>query len=82
MDPINQESLKTIEDALFVLCLDDYSVKPNPDFSHQQFFHSMNGRNRWFDKGIQIIVAPNGRAGANGEVINIYLFILQSILLT
>jgi carnitine O-acetyltransferase len=64
----NANNLKIIQDAMFVLCLDDASAKKNLDLSHQQIFHNFNARNRWFDKAIQLIVAPNGRAGVNGEV--------------
>lgn len=52
---------------MFVVCLDDNSMPKNIDFSHKQFFHNNNGRNRWFDKCVQIIVASSGRAGCNGE---------------
>jgi carnitine O-acetyltransferase len=64
----NAENFKIIQDALFVLCLDDHSAPANLDKAHLQFFHNNDASNRWFDKAIQLIVASNGRAGINGEV--------------
>lgn len=65
--PTNVASFEAVKDALFVVCLDDYSAKHNADDAHQQFFHNGDGSNRWFDKAIQLIVTNNGRAGVNGE---------------
>jgi carnitine O-acetyltransferase len=65
----NKENFKSIDDALLVLCLDDHSSKKNIDRSHLQVFHNQTGKNRYFDKALQIIVANNGRAGLNGEVL-------------
>lgn len=66
--PNNVENLKTINSALFAVCLDDHSTKKNINLSHKQIFHNHNAHNRWFDKCIQIVVASSGRAGCNGEV--------------
>ncbi|KAI8585099.1 acyltransferase ChoActase/COT/CPT [Geranomyces variabilis] len=63
----NAQNIETINDALFAVCLDDHSLSKNIDISHRQIFHNDNGRNRWFDKSMQLIVASNGRAGVNGE---------------
>ncbi|KAJ3221036.1 Carnitine O-acetyltransferase mitochondrial [Clydaea vesicula] len=65
--PSHAKNLKLIQDAIFVLCLDDHSTKNNPDHTHLQFFHNFNAENRWFDKSLQFIVASNGKAGVNGE---------------
>lgn len=67
-DPVNATNLKAIQDSLFLVCLDDYSLKKNIDVAHHQIFHGVNAENRWFDKAIQLIVTSNGRAGVNGEV--------------
>ncbi|KAI9202939.1 acyltransferase ChoActase/COT/CPT, partial [Polychytrium aggregatum] len=67
LDKQNAENMKIIQDALFVVCLDDSSTVANFDRSHLQFFHNFDGSNRWFDKAIQLIVTNNGRAGINGE---------------
>ncbi|KAI9009160.1 acyltransferase ChoActase/COT/CPT [Hyaloraphidium curvatum] len=61
----NVRSLEAIEEALFVLNLDDYSLENDEEVAYKQWFHK--AKNRWFDKAVQIIVANNGRAGLNGE---------------
>ncbi|KAJ3112172.1 hypothetical protein HDU96_004873 [Phlyctochytrium bullatum] len=63
----NVATFDTIKDALFAVCLDDSVVSFNVDDTHQQIFHNYNAHNRWFDKSIQLVVMPNGRAGVNGE---------------
>ncbi|CAG8607451.1 18029_t:CDS:10 [Gigaspora rosea] len=63
----NKISFEAIDTALFGIALDDYPTDTDIDISHLNFFHAYNGRNRWFDKALQIIVANNGRAGVNGE---------------
>ncbi|KAI9347286.1 hypothetical protein BDR26DRAFT_817463 [Obelidium mucronatum] len=66
--PENQSNLDAIASALFVVCLDDHSTIANINHSHHQFIHNNNGRNRWFDKPLQIILASSGRTGLNVEV--------------
>ena len=68
LSPKNAKNFKQIEEALFVVCLDDTGVKKNIDESHLKFFHNHDASNRWFDKSIQLIVSNSGRAGLNGEV--------------
>ncbi|KAI8918627.1 acyltransferase ChoActase/COT/CPT [Powellomyces hirtus] len=63
----NVDNLDIINDALFAVCLDNRSLSKNLDVSHRQIFHNNDASNRWFDKAMQLIVAPNGRAGVNGE---------------
>ncbi|KAJ1497780.1 hypothetical protein HMI55_005306 [Coelomomyces lativittatus] len=58
----NRAHLECIESALFVASLDD-TVSPA---THDHFFHH-HGRNRWFDKSINLVVLPDGQAGVNGE---------------
>ncbi|KAI0243884.1 Carnitine O-acetyltransferase mitochondrial [Massospora cicadina] len=65
--PANADALSTIDRALIVLCLEDYSPPTSINESHLVMFHGVAGLNRWFDKAIQLIVTPNGRAGVNGE---------------
>ncbi|KAI8613816.1 Choline/Carnitine o-acyltransferase-domain-containing protein [Chytriomyces sp. MP71] len=64
----NQQNLDTIASALFSISIDDHSTIANENYSHQQFAHNFNGRNRWFDKSVQVILASSGRAGINAEV--------------
>ncbi|CAG8696832.1 16599_t:CDS:2 [Dentiscutata erythropus] len=63
----NNISFEAIDTALFGVALDDYPTDTNIDVSHHNCIHAYNGRNRWFDKTIQLIFANNGRAGVNGE---------------
>ncbi|KAJ3089589.1 hypothetical protein HK102_005995 [Quaeritorhiza haematococci] len=63
----NSKNFDIINNALFVVCLDDHSTIANKNQSHKQIFHNFDGRNRWFDKSIQLVVASSGRAGMNGE---------------
>ncbi|KAL7750955.1 Carnitine O-acetyltransferase mitochondrial [Sorochytrium milnesiophthora] len=65
----NRATLTVLDDALFAICLDDYTDHGSHDFdkTHMQLFHNYNGRNRWFDKTMSVIIANSGRAGLNGE---------------
>lgn len=63
--PVNAASLTAIDSALFVLTLDD-SSPTDPASLSRSMLHG-DGRNRWFDKCINIIVTANGRAGAAWE---------------
>jgi len=60
--------LTLIEDALFVISLDDYSTGMDLDKFNRNMFHGLNAHNRWFDKAMSISVESNGRAAMNGEV--------------
>eukprot|EP01121_Diplochlamys_sp_Union-15-3_P016098 TRINITY_DN5417_c0_g1_i1.p1 TRINITY_DN5417_c0_g1~~TRINITY_DN5417_c0_g1_i1.p1 ORF type:complete len:515 (+),score=95.52 TRINITY_DN5417_c0_g1_i1:281-1825(+) len=62
---VNKTIMNTIQQALFILCLDDDEPKGDEETS-QLCFHS-NAHNRFYDKVFQIIVFKNGRAGFNGE---------------
>ncbi|KAI5307321.1 hypothetical protein KEM56_007586 [Ascosphaera pollenicola] len=63
--PANAGSLKDIEAASFVVCLDD--AKPvTLEERSRQYWHG-DGKNRWFDKPLQFIVNDNGTAGFMGE---------------
>ncbi|KAI9341030.1 acyltransferase ChoActase/COT/CPT [Zopfochytrium polystomum] len=66
LSPTNVASFETIKSALFVVCLDTDSLE-GYERSHHQIFHNTDASNRWFDKSIQLIVTPEGRAGVNGE---------------
>jgi carnitine O-acetyltransferase len=64
-DPANEQALKDIESAGFVVCLDDAKPVTLEERAHQ-YWHG-DGTNRWFDKPLQFIVNDNGTAGFMGE---------------
>ncbi|CAF1201093.1 unnamed protein product [Rotaria magnacalcarata] len=77
--PENKNFLDTINDSLFVLCLDEnYQSssgtaikKDTQTLMGFNFLHGggtkYNTANRWFDKTLQVIVAPDGYSGVNYE---------------
>ncbi|CAF1011037.1 unnamed protein product [Rotaria sp. Silwood1] len=77
--PENKNFFDTINDSLFVLCLDESYQSSNDNITKEDnkrsvglnFLHGggtkNNTANRWFDKTIQIIVGPNGYSGLNYE---------------
>lgn len=81
IDPQNRTSLTALEDGLFVIALDDYTVKSDvykssspitqtPDLdAHIVNGSSGNrtGRNRFWDKNVTIAVENNGRSTMIGE---------------
>ncbi|RCH80081.1 hypothetical protein CU098_005363, partial [Rhizopus stolonifer] len=71
LDPDHRDHLKTIEDALFAVALDDHSNgTAYPAWTktafcgHQQLGH---GHNRWFDKSITLLIENNGMCAMSGE---------------
>lgn len=64
-DESNRVGLDRIEIALFVVCLDNGDPQ-NMDDHARLMFHG-DGRNRWFDKSLQIIVQKDGQLGPNVE---------------
>jgi carnitine O-acetyltransferase len=64
-DPAHKNSLKDIESAAFVVCLDDAAPVTLEERAHQ-YWHG-DGANRWFDKPIQLIINDNGTSGFLGE---------------
>lgn len=70
---INAESLRAIESAAFILCLDDeayemFNTETSDGLDHlaRSMFHG-NGHNRWFDKSFNFCVGSNARIGFNSE---------------
>ena len=63
--PNNATTLRTIESASFLVCLDDASPVTLEERAHQ-YWHG-DGANRWFDKPLQFIVNDNGTSGFTGE---------------
>jgi hypothetical protein len=68
LDPLNKETLHTINSALFAVSLESFSTPADKDISHRIMFHGQNGHNRWFDKSLSFIFMNNGHGGCNGEV--------------
>jgi len=64
-DPKNREYMEKLTGALFLLCLDQH-MPSNLEETGKVLLHA-DGRNRWFDKSIQLIVCQNGKAGINME---------------
>jgi len=64
-DPTNEQALRDIESAGFVICLDDAKPVTLEERAHQ-YWHG-DGSNRWFDKPLQFIINDNGTAGFMGE---------------
>lgn len=67
----NQEILKKIDSAAFVLVLDDQSIGDETDDGDyrklvRHFLHG-DGTNRWFDKSFSLIITKDGFAGLNFE---------------
>uniref|UniRef100_A0AC34QCC7 Choline/carnitine acyltransferase domain-containing protein n=1 Tax=Panagrolaimus sp. JU765 TaxID=591449 RepID=A0AC34QCC7_9BILA len=62
----NRASLKYVDDALFLMCLDDLKTT-DPQRLVQSLLCGDDGRNRWFDKCFQLIVDGNGQATINFE---------------
>ena len=48
------------------MALDDVSPV-GLDEASEVYFHHRDGRNRWFDKSLVVIVTRNGRIGISGE---------------
>ncbi len=65
LDIKNQDFLKTIDSAIFALCLDEVELDTLEACS-AQYLHGY-GRNRWFDKSLQFIVSKNCKMGLNLE---------------
>lgn len=63
--PVNAASVKDIESASFVVCLDDATPVTLEERAHQ-YWHG-DGSNRWYDKPLQFIVNDNGTSGFMGE---------------
>eukprot|EP00960_Hanusia_phi_P029671 748095-Hanusia_phi.AAC.1 len=81
MSPQNEESLRIVDESLFVLCLDDTSPQNPADMakcalhgtSVVEAFLGSSGMqvgtsiNRWYDKSLQLVVCQNGAAAINFE---------------
>jgi len=64
-DPRNEDNLRLIDGAMFVLCLDD-DQPADPNSVTRSFLYG-NGSNRWFDKCFQLILTKEGTASVHFE---------------
>lgn len=67
----NRQSLSTIENGLFAVALDDFTLGSELDQWPATMFcgnhHYGPGHNRWYDKSVTIVVENNGKSGIMGE---------------
>ncbi|MGC9373156.1 MAG: choline/carnitine O-acyltransferase [Thermovirgaceae bacterium] len=61
----NRSNLDEIERALFLVCLEEQQPRSMDALSEIMLIG--DGRSRWFDKGMQFIVCPDGAAAINME---------------
>lgn len=61
----NKEALERIQSAIYVICLDDKSPVSREDVG-RALLHS-DGKNRFWDKSIQVVFFENGIGGYLGE---------------
>lgn len=71
-DPVNRVSLRAIENAAFVVVLEDdvFEFDPNDPSKLDRFGQLLlhgKGNDRWYDKSFNLIVSKNGRCGFNAE---------------
>ena len=65
-DAKNPDELRRLHTAAFLVCLDSNNPVDDAEFT-RALWHSLNPRDRFFDKSIQLIAFSNGRMGFNGE---------------
>jgi len=61
----NAHSLDLLESALFVVCLDE-TIPTDPEAAINNALYG-DGRNRWFDKSIQLIFTASGQLAIHDE---------------
>jgi carnitine O-palmitoyltransferase 2 len=64
-DPTNASSLKAIDDALFVVVMDD--SRPTTKAAEARTMLFGDGRSRWFDKSFSLIITRSGKVAVNFE---------------
>ncbi|XP_028427230.1 carnitine O-acetyltransferase-like [Perca flavescens] len=75
-DKTNKESVLAIQSSIFTVCLDG-AMPPGETFDNNatdSMLHGggsqWNSGNRWFDKGLQIIIGEDGLCGTNTSNVN------------
>ncbi|XP_063693122.1 carnitine O-palmitoyltransferase 2, mitochondrial-like isoform X2 [Bolinopsis microptera] len=61
----NKPFLDAIDEAIFVLCLDDLKTQNSGEVLKNGLVGE--GHNRWFDKSFSLVVTQDGKAGVNWE---------------
>lgn len=69
LDAGNADTLDVLERALFCVALED-ATPADPLAASDALLHG-DSANRWFDKGVSLIVFADGTAGFNGEHCNL-----------
>jgi len=64
-DAKNNDSLEIVDNALFVVCLDEIIPDDIETITKNAVYG--DGRNRWFDKSLQLIFTPNNQLAFNIE---------------
>ncbi|AFY53303.1 Choline/Carnitine o-acyltransferase [Rivularia sp. PCC 7116] len=78
LDPGNARSFDLLDSALFVVCLDD-TAPANLEAAGGSVLHG-DGKNRCFDKPLQLIFTSNGYSGVNVEHVGIDGFVIMRYL--
>ncbi|WP_088239783.1 choline/carnitine O-acyltransferase [Calothrix rhizosoleniae] len=78
LSPENARALELIDSALFVVCLDN--TKPTDLVAASQNMLHGDGRNRWFDKPLQIIFTDNSITGINVEHVGLDGYVIMRYL--
>ncbi|XP_048580409.1 carnitine O-palmitoyltransferase 1, liver isoform-like isoform X1 [Nematostella vectensis] len=64
-DGLNRQSMETIEEALFVVLLEDKTFSELSD--RAKYIMHGDGRSLWFDKSFCLVVFTDGKCGINAE---------------
>lgn len=75
LSPENARNLEQIDSALFVVCLDH--AKPTDLVATSKNMLHGDGRNRWFDKPLQLIFTDNGISGINVEHVGLDGYVIM-----
>ncbi len=78
LDPENARCLDLLDSAAFVVCLDE-TAPTNIEAGSQNALHG-DGKNRWFDKPLQLIFTSNGYSSINVEHVGIDGFVIMRYL--
>lgn len=64
-----ERALELLESGAVLICLDEDEAPVSKKQGSEVFWTgtATSGKNRWFDKSIQLICTSNGKAGMNGE---------------